>query len=259
MSPRIVAVPPGSPWPRDPHRRTLVARFAAHGGSQLPQRLQQVADRPGPHARDCRPVDSRPSRWPAWRSGTAWSCRCWPRTDRLGDTATGPHCPARGSVADRRPRRPGSPTPRGPRYMTRVSSLSSAPCERRRSIGQCSADQARFVMLLEPGGRTVACTGPIGRIGSTLVAVMCRYHTSGRRRDFTADWPACRTGRFPAAVVERTCVATRPGVPRPRPLAVQAGARRGRLPGGPRRVDNRASFGSGRAICCGRSTCVAGA
>ena len=48
--------------------------------------------------------------------------------------------------------------------MTRVSSLSKAPVSSDSPRASAAQTNARFVMLLEPGGRTLACKGPVGRI-----------------------------------------------------------------------------------------------
>jgi hypothetical protein len=51
--------------------------------------------------------------------------------------------------------------------MTRVSSLWSAPVKRESPSAKAAHTNARFVMLFEPGGRTVASTGPAAGVIAT--------------------------------------------------------------------------------------------
>ena len=50
--------------------------------------------------------------------------------------------------------------------MARVSSLSRAPNSSELPSASAAHTNARFVMLFDPGGRTVALTGPVGWIST---------------------------------------------------------------------------------------------
>jgi hypothetical protein len=65
------------------------------------------------------------------------------------------------------------PNRRSAAIITCVSSLSNAPLSVDVPSASAAQTRARLVMLFEPGGRTVPCTGPLTAEISTLSALNC--------------------------------------------------------------------------------------
>ena len=156
MSPRTVARAAGQSVGVDHDRRAAVAGFALRVRAELPQRIEQIANRPLAHPRDAvepeRAVPERHQRRekPHRRAAVG--------TEQVGFDRRNPAGRARRPPAFGRRRCDATAIPSSPSaaIITRVSSLSSAP----RSVDAPSASaahtSARLVMLFDPGGRTRA-------------------------------------------------------------------------------------------------------
>ena len=150
-------------------RRTAAGRFADRVGAELPQGVGASPRWAAGAFAACRRADRCHGPGRAWPSESAAWFRCWPRRGRLASAGSRPAQPttrivaAAGSCSTAMPSRPSDS------IITRVSSLSSAPANSDSPSANAAQTSARLVMLFEPGGRMVPCSGPVGWISMESV------------------------------------------------------------------------------------------